>query len=183
MVFGVYESDKKKDTRGGFIYRLQISPYFCVFKYARAGKQKVWNEAENRDRDWGETLKILASARALRAHKTLTPRFTDFFTDFEKKTDCFAVYVSKCTFFSSASSVPWPWLQSSAMFLCRRCENNAALGSRHSTCQGKWVSNLVTLWLLSKWVGKVHFLLFTLFTLSYDVNIIVLFCHVSSVWV
>ena len=24
--------------------------------------------------------------------KTHTPRFTDFFTDFEKKTDCFAVY-------------------------------------------------------------------------------------------
>ena len=24
--------------------------------------------------------------------ETLTPRFTDFFTDFEKKTDCFAVY-------------------------------------------------------------------------------------------
>ena len=47
--------------------RLQNSPYFCVLKYARAVKQKVWNE-------------------------TLTPRFTDFFTDFEKKTDCFAVY-------------------------------------------------------------------------------------------
>ena len=31
-------------------------------------------------------------ARALRARKTLTPRFTDFFTDFEEKTDCFAVY-------------------------------------------------------------------------------------------
>ena len=31
-------------------------------------------------------------ARALRARKTLTPRFTDFSTDFEKKTDCFAVY-------------------------------------------------------------------------------------------
>ena len=31
-------------------------------------------------------------ARALRARKSLTPRFTDFFTDFEKKTDCFAVY-------------------------------------------------------------------------------------------
>ena len=30
-------------------------------------------------------------ARALRARKTFTPRFTDFFTDFEKKTDCFAV--------------------------------------------------------------------------------------------
>ena len=34
--------------------RLQNSPYFCVFKYARAVKQKVWNEAENRERDWGE---------------------------------------------------------------------------------------------------------------------------------
>ena len=32
-------------------------------------------------------------ARALRARKTLNPRFTDFFTDFEKKTDCFAVYI------------------------------------------------------------------------------------------
>ena len=31
-------------------------------------------------------------ARALRARKILTPRVTDFFTDFEKKTDCFAVY-------------------------------------------------------------------------------------------
>ena len=58
--------------------RLQNSPYFCVFKYARAVKQKVCNEAET---------------RALRARKTLTPRFTDFFTDFEKKTDCFAVYL------------------------------------------------------------------------------------------
>ena len=31
-------------------------------------------------------------ASALRACKTLTPRFTDFFTDFEEKTGCFAVY-------------------------------------------------------------------------------------------
>ena len=38
------------------IGRLQNSPYFCVFKYAGAVKQKVWNEAENRERDWGETL-------------------------------------------------------------------------------------------------------------------------------
>ena len=30
-------------------------------------------------------------ARALRARKTLNPRFTDFVTDFERKTDCFAV--------------------------------------------------------------------------------------------
>ena len=37
--------------------RLQNSPYFCVFKYAPAVKQKVWNEVENRERNWGETLK------------------------------------------------------------------------------------------------------------------------------
>ena len=74
------------------VLRLQNSPYFCVFKYARAVKQKVWNKAENRERDWGETLFSLASqalraceARALHARKTLTPRFTDFFYDFEKK--------------------------------------------------------------------------------------------------
>ena len=72
--------------------RLQNSPYFCVFKYARAVKQKVSNKAENRERDWGETLKIrllnalrACEARALRARETLKPRFTDFFTDFEKK--------------------------------------------------------------------------------------------------
>ena len=46
--------------------RLQNSPYFCVFKYARAVKQKVWNGPRE--------------ARALRARKILTPRFTDFFT-------------------------------------------------------------------------------------------------------
>ena len=71
----------------GIVFRLKNSPYFCVFKYAWAVKQKVWNEAENRERDWGETL----SACEARARKTLTPRFTDFFTDFEEKTDCFAV--------------------------------------------------------------------------------------------
>ena len=35
-------------------------------------------------------------ARAVRAHQTLTPRVTDFFTDFEEKTDCFAVYCVVC---------------------------------------------------------------------------------------
>ena len=42
--------------------RLQNSPNFCVFKYARAVQQKVWNviwnEAENRERDWGETPRV-----------------------------------------------------------------------------------------------------------------------------
>ena len=31
-------------------------------------------------------------ARALRVCNTLSPSFSDFLTDFEKKTDCFAVY-------------------------------------------------------------------------------------------
>ena len=39
-------------------HRQQNSPYFCIFKYARAVKQKVWNEAQHS---------------------------TNFFTDFEKK--------------------------------------------------------------------------------------------------
>ena len=47
-------------------FRLQNSPYFCVFKYARAVKQKVWNEAENREQDWGETLARFARVRLLR---------------------------------------------------------------------------------------------------------------------
>ena len=89
--------ENNKNIWSSLFLRLQNSPYFCVFKYARAVKQKVWNEAENRERDWGETVFFsLAShairaceARALGARKTLTPRFTDFFTDFEKKNRLF----------------------------------------------------------------------------------------------
>ena len=55
-------------------YRLQNSPYFCVFKYARALKQKVCNEAENRERDWGETLKI----RTVRFAYVIFARITRF---------------------------------------------------------------------------------------------------------
>ena len=57
------------DTQNYLWNRLQNSPYFRVFKYAQTVKQKVWNEAEN-----------------------------DFFTDFEKKTDCFAVCLWKRAF-------------------------------------------------------------------------------------
>ena len=54
--------------------RLQNSPYFCVFKYARVVKQKVWNEAENRERDWRETLKI----RTVRFAYVIFVRITRF---------------------------------------------------------------------------------------------------------
>ena len=39
-----------------------------------------------------QTKGLERKVRALCARKTLTTGFTDFFTDFEKKTDCFAVY-------------------------------------------------------------------------------------------
>ena len=75
MVFTVTSSNcKVKIARFYEFFRLQNSPYFCVFKYVRAVKQKVWNEVEN------------SEPYALRH----TLPF--FFTDFEKKTDCFAVY-------------------------------------------------------------------------------------------
>ena len=38
--------------------RLQNSPYWYSSTYARAVKQKVWNETENRERDWEDTLRI-----------------------------------------------------------------------------------------------------------------------------
>ena len=56
LLYSSNARDKYKKVQK--IFRLQNSPYFCVFKYAPAVKQKVWNEAENRERDWGETLKI-----------------------------------------------------------------------------------------------------------------------------
>ena len=48
--------------------------------------------------------------RALPAHKTLSPHFTDFFTDFEKKTDCFAVYFTpNHTFLKNSEVTYWLW--------------------------------------------------------------------------
>ena len=82
--------------------RLQNSPYFCVFKYAR--KSHKWSGtrlktesetgggAKNTRKKYGKrTVGFLLWACEARASKTLTPHFADFFTDFEKKTDCFAV--------------------------------------------------------------------------------------------
>ena len=48
--------------------RLQNSPQFCLFKYARAvAEQKVWNEAENKERETRLTrLARFARVRLLR---------------------------------------------------------------------------------------------------------------------
>ena len=53
------------------VRRLQNGPYFCVFKYARAVKQKIWSEAKNGERNWGETL---CGARTRHSYATLTLR-------------------------------------------------------------------------------------------------------------
>ena len=72
------------------IFRLQNSPYFRVFKYARAVKQKVWNKAENRERDWGETpygrVRLARFARV----KLLRHALPISLLILRKKNDCFA---------------------------------------------------------------------------------------------
>ena len=72
-----------------------------IFAYSSTREQsnkrsgtKLKTESENGERRffflWPHT--PVGRVRLARfARKTLTPRFTDFFTDFEKKTDCFAV--------------------------------------------------------------------------------------------
>ena len=61
-------------------FRLQNSPYFCLFKYARAVKQKVWNETD---------LRIARLARVRHLGHAL-PISLPILR--KKKTDCFAVY-------------------------------------------------------------------------------------------
>ena len=92
--------------------RLQNSPYFCISIQVRASSQtKVLERAR---------LKTACEARALRARKTLSPRFTDFFTDFEKKkTDCFAVYLaSHADFLRGSSRVPASRTSAEFLSLC-----------------------------------------------------------------
>ena len=64
--------------------RLQNSPYFCLFKYVRAVKQKVWNEAENRGR-----VRLASCARV----KLLRHALSISLLILREKADCFAVYV------------------------------------------------------------------------------------------
>ena len=61
-----------------------------TFAYSCTREQsKVWNEPENRERDRGER-----ERRACEARATLTPRFSDFFTDFKKKKPTVLQYIT-----------------------------------------------------------------------------------------
>ena len=79
------------DCKQSVFLRIQV-------RNARAVKQKVWNEAENRERGFfsfaSQALRA-CEVRALRVRKILTARFTDFFTDFEKKTRLFCSLITQ----------------------------------------------------------------------------------------
>ena len=63
--------------------RLQNSPYFSAYSSTR----------EQSNKRSGTRLKTESERLARFALKTLTPRFTDFFTDFEKKNRLFCSLV------------------------------------------------------------------------------------------
>ena len=64
---------------------------FRIFAYSSTREQSN-KRCGTRLKTESETTGLRAcEARAVRAHKSLTPRVTDFFADFEGKTDCFAV--------------------------------------------------------------------------------------------
>ena len=71
------------------VYRLQDSPYFCIFKIQvhtssqTKGLERRWKQRARLRRD--AKFFSLASQALRFVLKTLMPRFTDFFTDFEKK--------------------------------------------------------------------------------------------------
>ena len=69
------------------------------------------SQTKGLERGWKRRVRA-CEARALRARKTRTPRLTDFFTDFEKKTDCFAVY------FGSEMAFQSIYLWCLAIWLC-----------------------------------------------------------------
>ena len=79
---------KLKFIANTFFTRLQNSPSVLRIQVRASSQTKA---SGTRLKTESETTGVWGS-RARRARKTLTPLFTDFFTDFEKKTDCFAVY-------------------------------------------------------------------------------------------
>ena len=96
-----------------WINRPQNSPYFWVFKYARAVKQKVWKEAENGERDWGNTLKIRTVRFAYVIFVRIT-RFSQPRAEFPlTKSRCKLSASCQVMFSTSHSrySVPW-WIDS-----------------------------------------------------------------------
>ena len=70
------------------------------------GLERGWKRRARLGRD----ARLACETRAFRARKTLTLRFTYFFTDFEKINDCFAVCSSFGTQTSKYSTYSWWWI-------------------------------------------------------------------------
>ena len=63
------------------------------------------------------------------ARKSLTPRFTDFFIDFEKKTDCFAVFSGPgCSFYECYEW--YTFLQNTRVYIIKDVNFGTRLGVR-----------------------------------------------------
>ena len=69
---------------------LQNSSYFCVFKYARAVKQKVWNETEKREWDTSH------ARRALRARMTEATLYRFLYWFWEKTRLFCSLVIQRC---------------------------------------------------------------------------------------
>ena len=69
--------------------RLQNSLYFACSRMRE--KSNKWSETRLKTESESGFFSRACQARELCSRKTLTSRFTDFFTDFEKKTNGFAV--------------------------------------------------------------------------------------------
>ena len=83
----------KTQVRKMWYYSVVVEAQYIVSKTidCKTVRIQVRASSQTKGLEWGwkQRARVL---RAPRARKTLTPRFTDFFTDFEKKPDCFAVY-------------------------------------------------------------------------------------------
>ena len=86
---------RSREERGrkpsSFLLTLIRSSYGIDYKTVRIFAYSSKREQSNKRS--GTRLKRESETGERRFFFLSTPRFTDFFTDFEKKTDCFAVYL------------------------------------------------------------------------------------------
>ena len=79
------------------MFRLLRQFFFSAIKNITKSKQAK-KYANNYEVSFNREALRACEARALRARKTLKPRFTDFFTDFEKKNRLFCSLIANRIF-------------------------------------------------------------------------------------
>ena len=108
--------------------RLQNSPLFAYSSTREQSNKRSGTRLRTESETSGERLKILTPfgrdrLARFRARKTLTACCTDFVTDFEKKTDCFA-----CLPPLSPSSLPF--IPSLSLLKCNKIQQNWSVTTR-----------------------------------------------------